>query len=356
MAKEKEGLAENTKCPACNASISFNPKLQKFKCDYCGAEFTIEDIKANASKKEKEEVKENNEDYVQFRCESCGAEVVTDSQTTATFCVYCGNTVVLKEKVEGTFKPDYIIPFSKTKEEAVEAFKNVTKGKPLTPKLFNDEKNIEKIRGVYIPFFMYDFLVNGELRMSGTRIKTWTRGRTHYTQTDIYNIFRKGSMVFDKVPSDASTRFDDDMMETIEPFKYEALVPFEKAFLSGFLAERYDEKEETVVNKTSNRAKTTTRDIMFADPKMYSSKVIQGETFNVEVQNKYYALLPVWMVNVKYNNKPYLFAMNGQTGEFIGNLPTDPKKVVLYFILIFVITFLVILIGFYFFGSAIYKG
>ena len=337
MAKEKEGLAENTKCPACNASISYNPKLKKFKCEYCGEEFTLEDIKKNADKKEKKEVVENNEDYVQFRCESCGAEVVTDSQTTATFCVYCGNTVVLKEKVEGVFKPDYIIPFSKTREDAVEAFKMVTKGKPLTPKSFNSEKNIEKIRGVYIPFFMYDFLVNGDLSMKGTRVSTWTIGRTHYTKTDIFHMTRKGSMAFDKVPSDASTRFDDDMMDSIEPFKYEELVPFEKAFLSGFLAERYDEKEELVLNKTGARAQKTTKDIMYADPKGYSTKSISKESFTVEAQNKYYALLPVWMVNVKYNGKPYLFAMNGQTGEFIGNLPTDIGKVILYSFLLFTI-------------------
>ena len=101
MAKEKTGLAENTKCPACNASISYNPKIKKFKCEYCGEEFTVEEIRNNANKKAKQEVVDNNEDYVQFRCESCGAEVITDTQTTATFCVYCGNTVVLKEKVEG---------------------------------------------------------------------------------------------------------------------------------------------------------------------------------------------------------------------------------------------------------------
>lgn len=344
MAKEKEGIAENTKCPSCNASISYNAKLKKWKCDYCGAEFTLEQMKANASKKEKKEVVENNEDYVQFRCESCGAEVVTDAQTTATFCVYCGNTVVLKEKVEGTFKPDYIIPFSKTKEEAIEAFKRVTKGKPLAPKLFNDEKNIEKIRGVYIPFFMYDFLVSGDLQMSGTRVSTWTVGRTHYTKTDIYSIYRKGSMNFDKVPSDASTRFDDDMMDSIEPFKYEELVPFEKAFLSGFLAERYDEKEEDILKKTGTRARNSTRDIMFADPKMYSSKTIKSENLTVEAEQKYYALLPVWMVNVKYKGKPYLFAMNGQTGEFIGDLPTDPGRVLLYSLLIFSITFVIAII------------
>lgn len=342
MAKEKTGLAENTKCPACNASISYNPKIKKFKCEYCGEEFTAEEIRKNANKKAKQEVVENNEDYVQFRCESCGAEVITDTQTTATFCVYCGNTVVLKEKVEGVFKPDFIIPFSKTKDQAIEAFKGVTKGRPLTPKLFNDEKNIEKIRGVYIPFFMYDFTVNGDLSMKGTRISTWRIGRTHYTKTDIYHMNRRGSMVYDKVPSDASTRFDDAMMDSIEPFKYEELVPFEKAFLSGFLAERYDEKEELVLNKTESRAKKTTKDIMFADPKGYATKTISKEDFQITTNNKYYALLPVWMVNVKYNGKPYLFAMNGQTGEFIGDLPIDVGRVILYSLLIFIISFLIV--------------
>ncbi|MCI6866591.1 MAG: hypothetical protein MR871_01330, partial [Lachnospiraceae bacterium] len=39
-----------------------------------------------------------------------------------------------------------------------------------------------------------------------------------------------------------------------------------------------------------------------------------------------YALLPVWVLNTMYKGKLYTFAMNGQTGKFVGNLPSDKGK------------------------------
>lgn len=62
--KNKPTVDENAlenRCPSCKASIKFNPSVGKFKCEYCGSEFTLEEMKQhndNASTDEKNKPKE----------------------------------------------------------------------------------------------------------------------------------------------------------------------------------------------------------------------------------------------------------------------------------------------------------
>ena len=135
--KEKKEVTEtslDTRCPACSASISFDPKEQKWKCAYCGSTYTVEEMQQyqnSSSEKNNQKQKTSKEEdtgvYVSYKCQSCGAEILADEQTSATFCVYCGNTAILKSKLDGKFAPDCIIPFKKTKEDAINAFKTLNK-------------------------------------------------------------------------------------------------------------------------------------------------------------------------------------------------------------------------------------
>ena len=355
MKDSKTENALENKCPSCKASISFNAKLGKWKCDYCGSEFTLEEMQKhsdNASTVEKNKMETSSsdtyDDYISYKCESCGAEIVADSQTSATFCVYCGNTAILQSKLSGAFSPDLIIPFKNEKEQAVTAFKNLSKGRPLMPRDFNNATNIEKIRGVYIPFWLYDIGVSGNIQMNGETVETWTRGDTHYTKTNVFLLTRGGTMDFMKIPIDGSTRFDDDIMNSIEPFHYEDLVSYNHAYLSGFYAERYDLEGEELYKDISERALNSARKILVDDAKLYSSKVITSDNLVASQKDRKYALLPVWMVNVKYQDKMYIFAMNGQTGEFIGDIPLDKKRVFVYSIAIFIGVFILCFVILYF--------
>lgn len=348
--KEVKGKTLGTICPACNASIKFNAKVNKWKCDYCGSEFTLEEMekvtKSSASKENNSEKPEkiNLDDYVSYHCEACGAEIIADEQTAATFCVYCGNTAILKNKLSGNFAPTRIIPFRTEKALAEDKFKSLAKGRPLVPKAFTNIKNIEKIRGIYIPFWLYDFKVHGNVMMNAKRVTSWTSGDTHYTKTDTFQVIREGSMNFYDIPVDASTRFDNDIMNTLEPFNYEDLVAYNHAYLSGFYAEKSDENEETALKEAAHRAGKTTKDIMIDSAVGYTTKTVTSENLDADLLDREYVLLPVWMVNVKYANKQYTFAMNGQTGEFIGNIPIDKVKLILYTIFTFVITFVVAMV------------
>lgn len=333
--------ALETKCPSCNASISFNPKLGKWKCDYCGSSFTLEELQKNEENTTEPVIEESQTDnfdkYVSYHCDSCGAEIVADEETSATFCVYCGNTAILKSKLSGSFRPSKIIPFKTEKSQAIAAFKKLSRGRPLMPKDFNNTSNIEKIRGIYIPFWLYDINVNGNIELLGKKVDTWINGDTHYTRTSEFQVIRGGTMDFSNIPIDGSTRFDNDIMNTLEPFDYKDMIPYNHKYLSGFYAEKYDTEGEAVFKEVSERAINSAKDLLMNEIRGYTSTFLKHNSLTATESKKEYALLPVWMVNVKYKDKMYTFAMNGQTGEFIGNIPLDKTKTIIYTIVIFII-------------------
>ena len=344
---KKRSTTIDSKCPNCGAKIVFNPKIEKFKCKYCDGEFTLEELKlktgsaATEEKNKHEHLEEDEGNLFQYNCSDCGAVIVTDENTSATFCVYCGNTAILKNKLSGKFHPSYIIPFKKDINDAKEAFKNISKGRIFVPDDFNNENNIEKIRGIYIPFWLYDVSFTGEIDAKGTSVTTWSSGRTHYTKTDTYDMHRKGIMEFDKVPVDGSSKFDNALMNSIEPFNYNELKEYNHAYLSGFLAEKYDIDKEGCYNDAKKRITKSGEDGLL---RTFSHGPVRAynKNYNDIIINFYYVLLPVYMVNVKYNDEYYTFAMNGQTGKFVGNIPLDKGKVVKKSIITFFLVALII--------------
>ena len=331
------------RCPGCNAPIIYNASLKKWKCDYCDNTFTLKQIKEhNKFDITKEEKIDPN--YMVYKCEICGAQIIADEQTSATFCLYCGNTSILKNKLAGKFEPDLIIPFKKTNDEAIAAFLSLAKGRPLIPNDFLSKTNIEKIKGIYIPFWLYDIEADGSIDVAAKKVRTSRIGSTVREKTEIYDLKRTATMNFYKIPIDASARFDNDLMSTLEPFDSKYLEEYNHAYLAGFYAEKYDFDAEQSYNGVANRAYFSTKAKMLDSCKGYSSKRIVRDNIKIKPVKKYYTLLPVWMVNVKYKGKIYTFAMNGQTGEFIGDIPIDKKKVVLYGVLIFVIVFILYVI------------
>lgn len=338
----------DNKCPACGAKITFNPKNQKWDCEYCGSKFTLEEMKKynnassdKANKKNTSKKKLDNFDV--YTCKNCGAEVMADETTTATFCVYCGSTTILKDKIDNGVAPTKIIPFKNVKEDAVKAFKSLSKGRILMPKLFNKPENIEKITGVYIPFWTYDLKVSGEIDFDATDVKTWSDYDYRYTKTDKYISKRDSSMEFNRILVDGSSRFDDDLMDSIEPFDFNDLVEYNHAYMSGFLAEKYDVDSNDAIKRANDRAMNTAISKTEATV-IHQSKVVVNNNLKINKLADDYILLPVWMVNIKYKNKNYTFAMNGQTGEIVGNIPLDiPKTIIISIILFIGLTLLVFL-------------
>lgn len=331
----------DNKCPSCGAKIEFNPVNQMWDCKYCGSKYSLDEMKKyeNASNAKNNTVNSNSFDgMTNYHCKNCGAEIIADDTVTATFCVYCGSTAILKEKIDSGRAPDLIIPFKKTKESASKAFESLTKGKPLMPKKFKEVKNIDKISGVYIPFWAYDITADGSITFDCSDVSTWSDSHYRYTKTSRYETTVQGHFDYDRVLADGSSRFRDDLMDSIEPFNFNELQEYNHAFLSGFLAEKYDIDEEKSFKRANDRSMNTC--INLSDREIHhSNSSVSKNNMNLVKKSTSYIMLPVWMVNIKYNNKIYTFAMNGQTGKMVGNIPIGVKETIIWSLIIFIVTF-----------------
>ncbi|MDY5957612.1 MAG: hypothetical protein SPJ22_10835, partial [Frisingicoccus sp.] len=171
-----------------------------------------------------------------YSCESCGGEIVADENTGATTCPFCGNRVLMKGQFTGGLKPNFIIPFKLDKKDAKKAYLNHLKGKPFLPKVFKDENHIDEIKGVYVPFWLFDGDVEANISYSAERTSVWESGDTEYTEHEFYMAKRAGSIQYAHIPADGSKKMDDTLMESIEPYDFSEAVDFRTAYLAGFLA------------------------------------------------------------------------------------------------------------------------
>jgi len=329
------------KCPNCGGAVKFSSDTQKMKCPFCDTEFEIaalEEYQKQLQVPEKDNIKwieedsaktweqEELEDLSTGSCPSCGAELLGDKNTAAMVCPNCGNSQIVLKRLTGLLKPDYIIPFKLDKKAAVEALKNFYIGKRLLPDCFKEENRVNSIQGVYLPFWLFDAHAQGQVRYKATRILTWRDSNYLYTKTDFYIITRDGSIQFEKIPVDGSEKMDDDYMDAIEPFDYSQLKDFQTAFLSGYLAEKYDVDAEKSKERAVKRMKSTVETEFSKSVTGYASVRKESSVVNVENGKVNYGLLPVWILNTKYNKENYMFLMNGQSGRLVGRLPADPVK------------------------------
>lgn len=333
--KETNNVADN-KCPHCGANIKFSPTTQKWDCEYCGSSFTLEEYnkeskkdtkKENATEKKTTSKDKNDGEYVEYTCQNCGAQIITEPTTSATHCVYCGNTTLINSRLEGEFKPDKIIPFKTTKQDAIDSYKGIVKKAWFAPDEFSNEQNIEKITGVYVPFWLFDSKSYGKMDALASVIHSHRRGDYIIKNIDEYMCKREGSQDFIDVPADGSSKFADDIMEGIEPYNAVDYTQFDKAYLSGFVAEKYDQESSKVHDRAMERIQSTFTQNLKNTIRKGITNIVSSDIKQAEGEVEY-ALLPVWMLNVKFNNQYYTFAMNGQTKKCIGNIPIDKKKAI----------------------------
>lgn len=318
------------KCPCCGATVTFDIDSQQMKCPHCDSEFTTESFEDNTlppddmSWQEGQKAQFNESDgMVSYTCESCGGEIITDATTAATICPYCDSTVIMRGNVSGILKPDLIIPFKLDKNAAIEGFKNHLTKKALLPKVFKNENHIKECRGVYVPFWLFDAQADADVSFDATRVRTWSMGDKIYTETTHFDVMRSGTIDFEKIPVDGSQKMPNDLMESIEPYDNTQAVEFSPAFLSGYLANTYDVDKQTCIPRANTRIKQSTEDTFRQSVNDYSSVTLKSSSVRFKNSTAKYALYPVWLLNTEWNGQKFVFAMNGQTGRFVGNLPCD---------------------------------
>ena len=327
------------KCPCCGAPLVFSGN--ELRCDSCDNTFPVETMQQmsegmaeaggeskydweNYQPRSYEDTSEIN--LANYNCPSCGAQITGDDTLGSTVCPYCGQSTIVKGQFEGTLRPDYIIPFKVDKKAAMTAFEADFKNAPFLPDEFKSKKKIEEMAGVYVPFWMFDCDCDAYITYNAERVTRWSDSNYNYTKTDYFKLFRAGSVGFANIPVDGSKKADDAYMEAVEPYNYEDAVDFNGAYLSGYLADKYDVSADESIERANERVKNSTIAAFNDTTGMF--QMVTPDESRVSFSNGKirYSLLPVWMLNIKYLDKMYQFAINGQTGKVVGNYPVDEGK------------------------------
>jgi DNA-directed RNA polymerase subunit RPC12/RpoP len=327
------------KCLNCSGAINFDAKSQQMKCPFCDSTFEVaaflelqaetertseSEEEVNWTEREEKPWEEGEQEGLRvYVCNTCAGEVVADKSTAATNCPYCRNPVVMKGQLSGSLRPDCIIPFQLNKEAAIDALTKHLSNKRLLPKSFKTKKTLDEITGVYVPFWLFNADIEANMRYKATKVRTWSDARFIYTETKHFNVARSADMSFDNVPVDASSKMPDDLMESIEPFNTKAAVGFKAAFLAGYMADKFDYTSSECINRANERIRKSAEIAVRKTVTGYSAVIPEYRGVYLKNSSVQYALLPVWVMTTTWRETTYLFAMNGQTGKFVGNLPTD---------------------------------
>lgn len=328
--------------------MTFDSTSGMLSCSSCGRKDKIEDIKHTNPEDSADDVDEVNGDFedfeeethsstfgegeaAQYQCNNCGAVLITDADTAATTCSFCGAPMILGDRLSGSLAPTKVIPFTISKTEAQETFKKWCKRGLLTPKGFMSAERIKNITGIYVPFWLYDVNGRGEADATCTRVRTYESGDYIYTETKYYDVYRKVDLNYDKIPVDASAKMNDNLMDKLEPFHYDNLKQFNTPYLAGYIAEKYNYTDKELFPRVKERAESYVNSFIDSTINGYSSTTYNNKYIDIKQRRAEYALLPIWMICYDYKQSEHMFAMNGQTGKIVGKPPLSKGKIALWF-------------------------
>ena len=337
-------------CKTCGAELSWNPETESLKCQYCDSEFKVEDFDSLSSEEElankdaeiKREVNETDVvtddseggDYVVYKCSHCNAEVITSKSTIATTCAYCGRNLTIfnddTNEIKKKFSPKKIIPFLIKKDDVKDKYSKHIKKSPLVPKDFEAKNIIEKIKGIYVPFWLFDLEMEAKAEIEAQKT-TSISSRNHITYTtEIFRVDEEGTAVFEKIPADGLKTLDNELVKNIEPYDYNKITDYNPTYMAGYYAECYNEDQNDVLPVVVKKAEEGICECFLNNVKVrHDTKCVKNIQSAHKITNIDYAMLPLWLMYTNYKGKDYLFGMNGETGKFYGKIPMNKKKLFL---------------------------
>ena len=327
------------KCKNCGAPLRYDPESGMLVCDHCGTKTEIpeemrpKDVSFDGfdfERLEKQAESDSAEALPIYHCVSCGAELIAPQEQIATTCPYCSNNIVLTDKVSGKLRPDGIIPFRIDKKHLPDAMKRYYKGKVLLPRNFFSQSTMGNITGVYVPFWMFSGRLQGDLVYHAETRSTHREGDYLVTNVNHYEVKRHADLSFEDVPVDASSRIDDRLMDSIEPFDMSEAKAFDMRYLAGFTADRFDQEKGDVAGRARRRMTATAENAVASSLSAYSGAYRTGGDLAAQIRARY-MLLPVYLFSLSCEGKSYDFAVNGQTGRVMGDLPVSKSTSARYF-------------------------
>lgn len=324
----------NYKCMSCGGTLQFSSRKQKLVCSSCGSEYDVSEFEAAGGSaaqasyvaKKAEEWNVEGEGLVVYECKNCGGEVIGDESMASTKCPYCDNPIVISSKFEGSLKPDLVIPFKLNKHAAEEKLREHVNKIKLAPSAFKAGNHIKELKGVYVPFWLYDAKVHANAKYEAIKEDKRSDAQYDYVDKSYYDVYREGDIAFENVPADASEKMDDSLMDSIEPFDVGEAVPYSSAYMAGYFADRYDVTAEKCQPRADKRMEHSTQDMLRSKVKDYNTVNQKSFNWNKTSSSYKYALYPVWILNTVWNGNKYIFAMNGQTGKLVGDVPCSNGK------------------------------
>lgn len=312
------------KCPSCSANLKFNIRKQLLCCEHCDTSIDPYDVMDGNIAEESAYF-----ETTVFTCSECGGRIINEDTTVATFCSYCGSSMVLEGSISKEKSPEYIIPFSKNMSDCKRAYEKMMKKAIFAPSELKDKEYIEKFRGIYMPYWVYSFKKNGPITVRGER----SRRSGDYIITKNYDLNCEVDSEYNGVTFDGSASFADSLSSAIAPFSIKKAKPFTPAFLSGFYADTSDvdkyvyreDASEMVIEDSCNRLRKN---------KYFRSynvgKTGGGYSLKNAVRPTYsetdLALFPVWFLSYRKNDRIVYAVVNGQNGKVAADLPVDIKK------------------------------
>jgi len=343
-------MIKTYKCPNCGAQMYFNAAKGALVCDHCGNTMTVQEAGIDDpelyTQAPDEGVDTDGDQVNEYSCPACGAKLVTDKETSATVCAFCGSGTLIPSRMSGDFKPNCIIPFKVEKKEAQKSLKEWAKSFKLTPTAFQSAAIMDKLTGIYVPFWLYSATATADLSAEGRQIEKTTTETEEITTTRYYEVERTVRNTYVGVPVDASEKMPDDAMSGLEPYNYDELTDFRMPYLSGFQAEKYNNPSEHYENTAWKAIEEDIIDAAEETIEGYDETGVKFSKADLAGKRHEFALLPVWSLAYKYGGKTYPVYVNGQTGKIDGTLPLSKGKVAIRFAIFFaVFTVLALVLG-----------
>ncbi len=325
-------------CKNCGGNIIYDIKAHKLVCKICKSSFAPESVT-----KENDSVDYDYFETTIFTCPQCGAKIMCEDNEASSFCTYCSSATVLTSRISKEKKPDYIIPFEKTKEECIQEFKKITKKAILAPSELKDDKILDKFKAIYVPYWHYD--VTQQNRFSVSAAEIYSDGNSNYTTY----VKAEGDIdsKFEGISRDASYNFSDDLCERIAPFFTSEKKKFYPSYLSGFYADVSDVPSEVYEHEALALANDVAREMVseeskkdgYNNLKIYLSNDEATKQFDTKAVPRK-ALYPVWFMSFKQNKKVAYMTVNGQTGRAASDFPVSIRKFLIATLLLTLLFFL----------------
>ena len=323
-------------CPCCGAPLAFSGESGRLECAACGNSFEPEALETLNAPESGDQISfdrpkegfQASEDGMQaYLCKNCGAELITEDTTTAAECPYCGSPTILPDRIEGGVKPEKVVPFTVTKEQAQKQFEEYFKGKRLLPNVFLNSRNrISEMRRLYVPYWLFSCDAHADMVYDAEKKRTERKGEWEITRTKHYLVRRKGGMRFENIPVDGSVKMDDKLTESLEPYDLSAAIPFQSAVLAGAMADHADADCDACEKRAVERVERSVEQTMRDTVRDYDTVNERNRRIVTERGSATPVLLPVWLMTTVKEGKTYTFAVNGQTGKLTCDVPADRKK------------------------------